>query len=566
MLTHRGEGYFDSLAGLVFFLLCGRLFQTVTYDRLAFDRDYKSFFPLSILRRTRLGEERIALARLEVGDRLILRHGDLIPADATLVAGEGLIDYSFVTGESDPVPRSVGELLHAGGRQLGAGVEVETVKPVSQSYLTSLWNQEAFQKEKRDTLDTQTNRYSKRFTLIIMAVAFGAAAYWSFFDPARAVKAFISVLIVACPCALALAAPFTLGTVQRWLARGGCYLKNVHLLESLACVDAVVFDKTGTLTMAGGGGVAEFHGEPLSPAEERLVGSLARQSNHPHSVRLSRLAGEAVAEPVSRFAEVPGCGIRGLVQGCDARLGSAAWLRSAGIPVPEVLTALGSSVHVAIDGVHRGCFRMTSPIRPGITPLVARLKTRGSVTLLSGDQPRERARFEELFGDGVPLHFNQGPLDKLTYIRGLQSSGRTVMMVGDGLNDAGALQQSDVGVAVVENAGTFSPASDVILDARGVDRLADLLEYSRTAIRVVRLSFLVSTLYNIVGITIAARGLLAPITCAILMPLSSASVVLFACGLATWHGRRLGWSAPPRVRASVEPADASLGTRQEVAS
>jgi Cu+-exporting ATPase len=542
VLSGRGEGYFDSLTGLIFFLLCGRLFQHITYDRLAFDRDYRSFFPLSVVRLAPGGEERIALSRLEVGDRLALRHGDLIPADATLLSGTALVDYSFVTGESDPAAKSAGDHLYAGGRQIGGRIEIQTVKAVSQSYLTSLWNQEAFRKEKRDSLDTLTNRYSKRFTGVIMAVAVGAAVFWFPTDPGRALKAFTSVLIVACPCALALAAPFTLGTVQRWLARGGCFLKNGNLLESLATVDSVVFDKTGTLTLSSAGSV-RLEGGVLSEAETQAVVSLARQSNHPNAVRIGRLSdrGADGTAPVESFVEVPGCGIEGRVNGLQVRLGSASWLQARGVSVAPALAPMAGCVHIAIEGAHRGCYRLTSVLRPQVAGMIERIKARCRVTLLSGDQPRERARFEALFGDGVPLHFNQGPGDKLAFVRGLQSEGRTVMMVGDGLNDAGALQQSDVGVAVVEEVGAFSPASDVILDGRGVVQLSNLLDYSRAAVRIVRLSFLLSTLYNIVGISIAARGLLAPITCAILMPLSSASVVAFACGLATWSARRTGW-------------------------
>jgi cation transport ATPase len=275
--TGRGEGYFDSLCGLIFFLLLGKLFQQKTYDRLTFDRDYKSFFPLSVTRcrsrreeahfkpnlseslltsaPTQRVEEHVSLAQLAVGDRLILRNGELIPADARLLEGPALIDYSFVTGESEPVEKKPGDYLYAGGRQIGGAIEVETVKAVSQSYLTSLWNQDAFRKDKAESFNALTNDYSQRFTKIVIAIALGAAAFWAWANPALSLKAFTSVLIVACPCALALAAPFALGTAQRVLGRRQVYLKNPYVLETLAQVDAVVFDKTGTLTAAGAGSV-----------------------------------------------------------------------------------------------------------------------------------------------------------------------------------------------------------------------------------------------------------------------------------------------------------------------
>jgi len=256
VFTGVGNGYFDSLCGLIFFLLCGKLFQQKTYDRLAFDRDYKSFFPLSVTRKkSSISEEHVSLSQLAVGDRLILRNGELIPADCKVISGPALIDYSFVTGESEPVEKKAEDYLYAGGRQMGGAIEVEVVKAVSQSYLASLWNQEAFRKEKREQIDQITNVYSQRFTKIVLAIAIGAAVFWAFVDPTLAVKAFTSVLIVACPCALALAAPFALGTAQRVLSRRNVFLKNPYVIEALAEVDSVVFDKTGTLTAAGAGSV-----------------------------------------------------------------------------------------------------------------------------------------------------------------------------------------------------------------------------------------------------------------------------------------------------------------------
>jgi Cu+-exporting ATPase len=588
VLTGRGEGYFDSLCGLIFFLLCGRLFQQKTYDRLAFDRDYKSFFPLSVTRKISgrvafhrdpnlsgkngdavervptTNEEQVSLSQLAVGDRLIIRNGELIPADARLVSGPALIDYSFVTGESEPVEKRIDDYLYAGGRQLGGAIEVEMVKAVSQSYLTSLWNQEAFRKEKHLLLDQITNAYSQRFTKIVIAVALGAATFWAFVNPALAVKSFTSVLIVACPCALALAAPFALGTAQRMLARRNVYLKNPYVLETLAEVDSVVFDKTGTLTAAGAGNVAwigsvpasgQGEGELLSETEERWLYSMTRHSTHPLPVRI----GEAIKrdyfpEPVRSFLETPGCGMEGSVAGHEIWLGSAAWLESRNVlcshrreeaeigseknPPPHVGGYEGSVVHVAIDGSYRGHFVLASAVRPETKQLAAGLSSRCEVALLSGDNEKERGKFAALLGPQAQLHFHQSPLDKLNFIKHRQQTGRTVLMVGDGLNDAGALRQADVGVAVVENISAFSPASDAIFAAGMVTRTAAVLRYACQSLWVVRAAFWISAAYNAVGIAIAASGKLSPVVCAILMPVSSVTVVAFACGAATWLARR----------------------------
>jgi len=660
----RGPGYLDSLAGLVFFLLCGRVFQQKTYDRMAFDRDFKCFFPLSVTRKTAGGEESMSISNLRVGDRVLLRNGELIPADARLVSGPACIDYSFVTGEAEPVAKAAGDYLYAGGRQMGGVIEVETVKSVSQSHLVSLWNNEAFRKDRESTLNTLTNRISRWFTLGVIVIAVGAGVFWlAQGDSPRAVKAFMSVLIVACPCALALAAPFALGTAQRLLARIQVFLKNGLVLERMAQVETIVFDKTGTLT-AGAGEAVRFYrnseirspkseedesvptgvlpkssapakvgrvspsaprgaetlrnvrvwattdgalGEtrptaesptqhPLASAaaeeglgdeESSWVGALARHSTHPLAVRIGQaLAGERGTGPVEGFKETPGCGIEGRVHGHEVRLGSQAWLASCGVIIPRGLGEggfpetdgsriggldregrkagiqppasniqhpaaksedpaasvqnPGSVVWVAIDGELRGAFMLANAVRPQTDDLLRGMSARHEVALLSGDNEKERERFRGLFGNDAALHFNQSPLDKLGFIRRLQESGKTVMMVGDGLNDAGALKQSDVGVAVVEKVGAFSPASDVILAASQVPRLSRILTLARRATQIVRLSFGISFLYNAIGISIAAVGILSPVICAILMPLSSVSVVLFACGATRLAAKQAG--------------------------
>ena len=545
VLSQRGPGYCDSLCGLIFFLLCGRVFQRRTYDRLTFDRDYKGFFPLSILRRTAAGEESVAISRLEIGDKIILRNGELLPADARLVGGEACMDYSFVTGESEPVICTAGSHLYAGGRHTGGAIEVETIKPVAQSYLATLWNHEAFRKNRDNDQDSLTNRYSQRFTKLVGGVAVAAAAFWIFQDATRALKAFTSVLIVACPCALALAAPLTQGTAQRILARLKIFLKNALVVERMAEVDTIVLDKTGTLTTAEAGGVrfqaaGTGHFAELPAREAAWIGSLARHSTHPNSVRIAKASSFPMAA-VAHFKETPGSGIEGEIAGHKILLGSRVWLHKRRVhgAAPEAFCKTGSSAWVAIDGTVRGAFLFENVLRPEVAQLISQLGGRFQLALLSGDNEREAARFQKIFGERAILKFNQSPADKLNFIRELQRQGKKVMMVGDGLNDAGALQQAEVGVAVVEQIGVFSPASDVILDAAELPRLARVLHFSRRASVIVRVGFVISTGYNVVGVSIAAAGLLSPVVCAILMPLSSATVVAFTCGMTAWMGKKL---------------------------
>jgi len=281
-------------------------------------------------------------------------------------------------------------------------------------------------------------------------------------------------------------------------------------------------------------------GVGLTIPEETLVCALARQSIHPHSRRIAEsLAEKNSSALVSDYQEVPGRGIQGRVEGHDIRLGSAAWLMAGNIIIPaEPGLPKGSAVCLAVDGEFRGVYLLPISLRPEINKLIRRLSGKYEIALLSGDNEGERECFSRMFGEKARLHFNQTPLNKLNFILELQTGGKRVMMVGDGLNDAGALKQSDIGIAVVEQAGAFSPASDVILEGSRIGQLAELLEFAQRITRIVRLSFLISAAYNAVGITIAAAGLLSPLVCAILMPLSSASVVFFASGATNWAARR----------------------------
>jgi Cu+-exporting ATPase len=382
---------------------------------------------------------------------------------------------------------------------------------------------------------------------MVLGVAIASGVFWFVSgNYARGIKAFISVLIVACPCALALAAPFALGTAHRLLAKMQVFLKNAFVLERMAQVNSIVFDKTGTLTARTNGVTfSGSRGSELSSEEVTSVASLTRHSIHPHAIRIGATLGErhAVAA-VTSFEEVPGFGMEGEVSGRHLLLGSRQWLEKHGVVISNNESPAGSVSYLSMDDKCRGFFSLSNDIRSNISELPGQLRNNYAVALLSGDNDNERCRFQNLLGDNARLFFDQSPFDKLCFIRNLQKTGKTVMMVGDGLNDAGALKQSDVGVAVVENVSAFSPASDVILQAGRVSRLSAIMDFARTSVRIVRFSFGLSAAYNLAGISIAAAGLLSPLVCAVLMPLSSISVVLFACGTIRWAAARRGLGIP----------------------
>jgi Cu+-exporting ATPase len=521
--TGTGPGYFDSFTGLVFFMLIGKYFQQKTYDTLSFDRDYTSYFPVSVTVLKESGEEEaVAVRNLKVGDRIRIRNQELIPADAILLRGTAMIDYSFVSGESEPVEKVMGEVIYAGGRQVGESIELEVVKEVSQGYLTQLWNDSVFSKNEAQSVGTYANLAGKWFIIVTLIVAAGSLIYWVPRDTHMAMKAFTSVLIIACPCALSLATPFVHGHTLRVFGKNRFYLKNTFVVETLAKIDTVVFDKTGTLTEPSAAELS-YTGKALTVAQERSIKSVLSHSSHPLSQRIFQsLQGETIE--VQHFQEFAGKGLVGEVNGSIIRIGSASYI---GVKAGDVKDNLKTTVYVSVDAVVLGYYTFYNVYRQGLKDILSDLGNM-KIAVLSGDNNHEEARLEELLGKEAELNFNQSPVQKLEYIQQLKNRHHQVLMVGDGLNDAGALRQSDAGIALTNSITNFSPSCDAILDATSFDRLSKFLSFSKTTMHIILATFAVSLIYNVIGLTLAVQGLFSPIASAILMPISSLSVIIFA--------------------------------------
>jgi Cu+-exporting ATPase len=519
IFTGYGPGYLDSFTGLVFFLLIGRWFQSKTYESLAFDRDFKSYFPLAVHKLTGSLWKPVIIYDLKKGDQIRVRNMEIVPADSILLDTSAVIDYSFVTGESKPVKVEQGQEIYAGGRLIGQPVTLAVEKKTSQSHLTSLWNNDAFTKVGESKYKKLIDRAARRFTWTVMGIAIITAGYWYVVDPTQMWLVVTAVLMVACPCALALAAPFTYGNMVRVFGRNNFYLKNADIIERLASVDAVVFDKTGTVTH-GSNPEVEFIGD-LSSAEEAAVHALTGCSTHPLSNLLHKHLRPASEETVEHYREIPGKGIEGSVNGTQYRIGSAIFT---GATAQSGDTT--SRVYVAVNDMPRGYYRIVTTVRPQLKTMLARLGDKVQA-LLSGDNESDRGRMEQLFGKGVALQFNQSPHDKMQYIRDLQNEGRKVLMVGDGLNDSGAIRQSDVGIAVTDDTGVFTPACDGILQGDKIGSLDKYIDLARTSAVILKTGFVISFSYNAIALSFAVSGHLTPLVAAILMPISSISVVGF---------------------------------------
>ncbi|HHG86307.1 MAG TPA: HAD family hydrolase [Bacteroidetes bacterium] len=333
---------------------------------------------------------------------------------------------------------------------------------------------------------------------------------------------------------MALAAPFTLGNTLRILGRNGLFLKGPAVVERLAKVDTLVFDKTGTLTHSGVAGV-NYVGQAIATADQVRIRSLLRQSTHPLSRQLfSGLGGKADLE-VQDFQEILGSGLSAKVDQKQVLLGSASYV---GTSAEE--NGQGSKVYVSIDGEVKGNYQLANAYREGLPILLGQLEADYDLALLTGDTAGEQQHLQRIFPKKSALRFQQSPQDKLDYIRERREAGDTVLMIGDGLNDAGALQQSNVGIAVAEDIAAFTPASDAILAAASFSKFQKFLRFSQTSIGIIRASFVLSLLYNIVGLGFAVTGNLSPLVAAVLMPASSVSVIVFTTVLANVFAWRRG--------------------------
>ena len=537
IISGIGAGYLDSGTGIIFFMLVGRWFQNKTYETLSFERKYQSYFPLGVMIKKDDKEISIPVNKLAVDDVMVIRNNELIPADALMISKNANIDYSFVNGENSTQQPAIGDLVYAGGKQMGQSILLKAVKLPSQSYITELWNNSVFEKNKQQK-DSFVHPWSRYFTMILFTVALFAAIYWSVVDSSKILNIVTSVLIVACPCSLLLTSTFTFGNMMRQIGKHKLFLKNATVIESLADIQHIVFDKTGTLNSQQNTSIV-YSGIQLSREDQNLIRSSTAHSSHTLSqslyIHLNDKTTDDVVEMVDDYQEYPGMGIVSNAVDKKLVLGSRSFVTNA-VSLSKVNSA---EVHVNIGNQYKGYFSVKRPYRKGINEVLLQLKTRYKIHILSGDNDAEAKNLIQILGNDVPMVFRATPEDKLNYIKQLQADGKKVLMIGDGLNDAGALMQANVGIAVNDNNANFTPASDGIIDGNHLVELPGLLRYIGKHKKFVFTGFAFSICYNIVGLSFAVQSLLKPIVAAILMPVSSISIVTLAIILTNWASRKM---------------------------
>jgi Cu+-exporting ATPase len=528
-----GVGYFDSMSGIVFFMLIGRVLQDKTYQQLNFDRDYTSYFPIAVTRIDGNTDETVLLPNIQLNDTLLIHSQELIPADGIITRGKALIDYSFVNGESIPIEKEMGEVVYAGGKQLDGNIEILVIKEVAQSYLTKLWNKTNNEQQNKYENKSFVHLLSRYFTWIVFVVALSAGVYWLLIDTAKVWNAVTAVLIVVCPCALLLSNTFTNGNILQLLSDNHLYLRNAQTIEDIANIDCIVFDKTGTLTTGDYNDII-YEGISLNKELQQKIASLASQSMHPMSRAITNWVKGSNKQKVRAFKEVAGNGIEGFVGGDFISLGTKNYVCG---ELDDSNST--SSVHLGLEEKLIGKFSFNNHYRDGVTTVVNQLKNKYQLVVLSGDNNGEQSYLKKLFPFETIMLFHQKPEDKLNVIKQLQSKGKKVMMLGDGLNDAAALKQANVGIAVTDNTNNFTPASDAILDGNNFHKINSYIKLCKYNKQIVISAFVVSILYNIIGVSFAISGQLKPLVAAILMPISSISILLLTYGLSNFLAKYL---------------------------
>lgn len=532
IFTNSGSGYLDSMSGIVFFLLIGRWIQNMTYQNILFDRDYKSFFPISVDRKEGNSISPIQIEQIEENDELMIHNNEIIPTDALLSKGSAMINYSFVNGESQPILVNKGEILYAGGKQTNGLIEVIAIKKASQSYLKSLWNKNSWD-GKEVKVKKREDIISQYFTILVVFLGALSSLYWySQGSTSLMWNSLTTVLIIACPCALLLATNFTNGNVLRLLGKNKFYIKNADILYKILEINHIVFDKTGTLTDSKLSNIS-YSGNDLKEEEYINMASLLNQSNHPISKSVFNFLNIKHKIEVLNFKETIGKGIEGWIENQYYKIGSEEFVLNQGTPNRF------TSLYISIDNEYKGKFIIQNSYRNGVFDQINKLRLNYKISILSGDNDSEKSFLENKIKSIKTLFFNQKPEDKLHYIESLQHKNEKTLMIGDGLNDAFALIKSDVGISVSEAKNNFTPAADIIIDSRAMIHLNSFLVLINRSKLIVNSCFLFSIMFNVVGLFYALQGRLQPIIAAILMMISSLTIIGLSFGMTQFIAYKL---------------------------
>ncbi len=534
--TIRGSGeiYFDTLTVLIFLLLCGRWLVRRQQRRSADATELLYSLTPSSARRIEEGRVReVPLETLQEGDLVELRSGDTIPADGHVEEGEGQIDTSLLTGESLPRSVSPGDPVFAGTINRDARLVVKIARSGAETRVGRLMQEIEAAASRRAPVVQLADRISGWFVLTVLGLSGLTFALWIHAGVSQAIDHAISLLIVTCPCALGMATPLAVAVALGRAARQGILVRGADVVEGLEKGGVLVLDKTGTLTEG-------RYGLVMQQGEEGVlsrVAAIEAQSSHAVARALCDAAPKDSTTAATEVENLPGNGMRGRVEGRELLVGSPAFLREAGYTpdaaqqafLEEILRKGLTPVLAAGEGRVQGLFGLGDRLRPRMKETLDELRGLGwKPRIYSGDHTEVAVAVGAQLD--LPLeecHGGMSPEDKLQQVELLAREG-TVAMVGDGVNDAAALAAADIGISVSGGAEASLAAADVYLSREGLAQLPELLRGARGTMRTIRLNLVFSLLYNTIGASLALAGILNPIFAAVLMPLSSLTVVFLS--------------------------------------
>ena len=518
--------YFEATTVILTLVLLGQLLEARAHSRTSGAiKELLKLAPTNAILVENGVEKVISIDAIKKDDLLRVKPGDKIPVDGIIIEGESTIDESMITGEPIPVDKKKEDLVVAGTINGTKTFLMRAEKVGAETLLSQIVQMVNDASRSRAPIQKLADSIAKYFVPIVVIISVITFFIWAKFGPEPAlVYGFINaiaVLIIACPCALGLATPMSVMVGVGKGAQSGVLIKNAEALENMNKVNVLITDKTGTITTNKKMAIS-YEGIELNASELKLLKNVLRGSNHPLSRRLYEFIPNQDKMETSNFEEIIGKGIFAEIEGNTVKLGSSQFLKTM-----TENTHKKTKVHVEINGVYKGSYVFNNQYRKGLEELFADLAKHYNLVVLSGDNDGEKRILEKMLPAKTTLVFNQKPEQKLQYIEQLQKEGKNVMMVGDGLNDAGALAQSNLGLSISENVNVFSPACDGILDASQFDKIAFFMRYSKNAMKTIYMSFGLSLLYNVVGLSYAVTGELDPIVAAIIMPLSTITIVSF---------------------------------------
>lgn len=512
------SGYFDSLSGLIFFLLLGQFFQNKLFESFRRERDIEDFFPLAVLKKENDQWISENIKSLEVGNLIKIRNNEIIPCDSLLKNGTAKIDNSFITGESVLQSYNNDELIYAGGRQKGSAIELIINKTFDQATWTKIWEE----KDEKTFPPTIIDKLAGTFTISIILISISCGIYWSIENLELGIRAFATVLIIACPCALALSQPITFGHLLRILGKKGIYLKNPQSIPVITQIKHIVFDKTGTLTV-NKNSINKKVFNSLTQTEIDLFFALANESAHPYSLLLSKSLSQLKKETLKldSLREEKGKGLIAVYESNKILIGSNDWMIENNIKVADRSPGL----YLSYQDQVKASIPVNQDLREGINDLINSLKQNFNIHIISGDTEHNFKNFISKIPKVTSALFSQKPDDKVNYVKKLK--GET-LMIGDGLNDAGALVTANLGLAISDSEHSYFPKSNGLIVGDSLNELGKTMSLAKWSQKVVIICVVFSLAYNIVGIYFAATLQLNSLIAAVLMPISSITILLLS--------------------------------------